>query len=162
MKITILITIICFLLPSFGIAQEPDSNFSIEGTLWRVQIRGIHLTPYLPYVEAFGIDALLGFSDDKIFGCIIPEGDTTCTPDVELLSSPNSYYIDCPVLSLAYLGGCITMESDEGTCASYIFLMQPAAGVGSASVFSRNSPAGSNNIGIAFGFMVKESNDFLP
>ena len=34
MKKIILITIICFLIPCFGIAQEPDSISSIEGTLW--------------------------------------------------------------------------------------------------------------------------------
>jgi hypothetical protein len=159
----ILITIICFLTPCFGIAQEPEGIFSIEGTIWRVQFSAVHLTPYPPYVETFGIVALLGFSDGRMFSCMPEEGDT-CTPDYEFPNSPpNSYYIDCPVLSLAYVGGCIgTTESGEVSCVSYVHLMQPIVGVGSATVFSRNSPPGSNNIGIGSGFMVKESDDWSP
>ena len=87
MRKIILITIICFLTPCFGIAQEPDSIFSIEGTLWRVQWNGVHLTPYPPYVEAFVIVGLLGFSDGKMFACVIPEEGDTCTPDVVPKSS---------------------------------------------------------------------------
>ena len=126
MKKILLIIIFFLLILSVGIFNQVSaSNFSIEGTLWRVQISGIHITPYSPYIEPFGIIALLGFTDDRMFGCIIPEEGDTCTPDVEFPSSSNSYYIDSPMLSLAYLGGCSTTESVQVSCVSYIFLMQP-------------------------------------
>ena len=39
MKKIILITIVCLLIPSFGIFNQASaSNFSIEGTLWRTTI----------------------------------------------------------------------------------------------------------------------------
>ena len=160
MKKSILVVLMLVMIATPCIAEvEPDGIFSIEGTLWRYNLNGVHLTPYPPYIEAFGIAALLGFSDGKMFGCVIPEEGDTCTPDFE---DTNSYYVDCPVLSLAYIGGCDTIESGKVTCVVYVFLMQPIVGVGYATARGRNSPPGSNNIGMASGFMVKESDDFLP
>ena len=76
--------------PCFAEEIETDGLFSIEGTLWRVQVSGIHITPYPPYVEAFGIVALLGFSDGKMFTCM-PEVGDTCTPDYEFPNSPPTH-----------------------------------------------------------------------
>ena len=83
MKKIILIAIICFLIPCFVFAQGLDIDSTIEGTLWRGELKGVMLTVErnLVEIEENTEDWLLGFSAGSMYMCTFT-GYDTCSPSL--------------------------------------------------------------------------------
>ena len=111
MKKIILIAIVCLLIPCFGIAQEPDSMFSIEGTLWSSQefeFDGMLITLYA------------GFYDGDIYGAF-----TYGFYDLILFDYKHSYG-DLGVVSyFFYLGETPLMPINPNCLTGGIGLLSP-------------------------------------
>jgi hypothetical protein len=81
MKKITLITIVCLLITCFGFFSQASANdFSIEGTLWRGQLKGVVVTKDPFAVERETLDVKFGFSNGEIYHCAAFDGDT-CTPE---------------------------------------------------------------------------------
>lgn len=157
MKKFTLITIVCLLTPCFVFAQEHANDFSIEGTLWRIELKGVAVTATdPPDVEEVSAAALLGFSDGKMFDCQITEGDT-----YKSVEYPNASYTDSPVISLAYVH--INPEYAPQSHFRLVATMLPRRGVGYVTIRMRNW---GHDPGCIFGYgsgsMVKVSDDWTP
>jgi hypothetical protein len=160
MKKIILITIVCFLIPCFVYAQEPDSNLSIEGTLWRTRVFGaMNLPDGLPHVvsEVW----MVGFYDEKVYLCLAGAGDT-CEP-VE--DSAGSQYIDGPVISIWYNFGLGTAPEQLGGIGYLLAIIQPM-GFGYLTSSTLGFLPGDERpkfvYAILTGSMVKESDNWSP
>ena len=110
MKKITLITIVCLLITCFGIfGQASASDFSIEGTLWRGQLKGVVVTKDPFEVERVTVDVKFGFSDGEIYHCAAFDGDT-CTPE------PLPEGFDAEIMS--NLGLVVLTANGEG-CMGY-------------------------------------------
>ena len=81
MKKIILITIICFTIPCFGFAQEPNSLLGIDNTLWQKTVSE---------EGDFG----LGFNGGKVYSIWPLEGG-------EPVMAEDSFYFDLLIFSFA-------------------------------------------------------------
>ena len=164
MKKIILITIVCFLIPRFVYAQEPDSNLSIEGTLWRTSvIRAMNLPDGLPHVASEVW--MVGFYDDKVY--VRSQGAGDIEPTTQ--DSTDCRYMDGPVISIWYNVNT-PPEAPPGFLRLYLQLaiMQPTVGVGylKANGFGFYTFPGDDRPKFSYifltGSMVKESDIWSP
>jgi hypothetical protein len=161
MKRIILITIICLLIPSFGIFDQASASiFSIEGTLWRARLLYVPNHPYgeWPQVES-GVN-MIGFYDDKVYICSPEDGDT-CEPNMthQILT-----IIDRPVISMAYYWGPMPYTDPEGPeRLTWLAIMLPI-GIGYLTSSMRQYDEGRTQLIYNFttGIMVKESDEWSP
>ena len=119
-KIT-LITIICFLIPCFGYAQEPNSLLGIDNTLWQVLIKDPDTGDFIAWSS-------LGFYDEKVY-FVYPEGECHRDPGEEEFICSSMYeesnYVD--LLLFSFFSIDVGYDWEENMATGYLF---PLLGIG--------------------------------
>jgi len=160
MKKIILITIVCLLITCFGIFSQASANdFSIEGTLWQGQLKGVVVTKDPFEVERGTLDVKFGFIDGEIYHCAALHDDT-CTPE------PLPEDFDTEIMS--NLGLVVLTANGEGCMGGTmkiraVITMLPR-GVGFLTARQSAWDEEGQRAGIMFlnGSLIRESNEWTP
>jgi hypothetical protein len=158
MKKIILITIIIFAIPHFGFAQGPYVSTSIEGTLWRAQLRGVLVSVGPFSIERETQNMLFGFSDGLMYQCMITDAET-CTP---YLLPEEMQPVIMPALGLVMLS--FRDDSHGWESVTHAMLYLPPWGLGFINAVGRTwageEPKAS--MGSMSGLLVREAEDWTP
>ena len=160
MKKITLITIVYFLITCFGFfGQASAGNFSIEGTLWQGQLKGVVVTKDPFAVERVTLDVKFGFSNGEIYHCAAFDGDT-CTPE------PLPEGFDGVIMP--NLGLVILTANGEG-CLGYTIVVRAVItmfprGVGFMTAQQTAWDEQNERASIEFytGSLIRESNEWSP
>lgn len=158
MKKIILIIIMIVSIPYFVLAQGPYVSTSIEGTLWRTQLRGVLMTAGPFSIERVTQNMLFGFSDGLMYQCYITDGDT-CTPYVLF---EEMQPVIMPALGLVMLS--FRDDSHGWKSVTHAMLYLPPWGLGFMNLVGRTwtgeEPKAS--MGSMSGLLVREAKDWTP